>query len=368
MNKMISIIKFTSCLAVALAVAGTAFAQDKTEVMTTPFGATVPPDAEIDTTPFGGVKISIAAGAGTMSKMSVVSFPLYNHPEGVGAVVGKITAVTSTTISDENAEWAVPSFVTAESPMFLRIKSGAAEGRTFQITSNTADTLTISSSDGVSTTAIDFVSLGVVADDTYEIIVGDTILSAFGRGTIDGDDAPLGGSNINNADVIRYYNNGQWQLYFYSLASNTWENLSRISVNNMVISPDSCILYERRMGTLSFVLTGFVPTVQRQVVVRNGGATMLSAFLPVDITLNELGLEKMPGWVKSTVFNSADKVSLFLNGNWMICYHNGTRWTNLSRQAVGDSIIDAGTAMNIERADSLQTTGTVFKQSLPYEL
>jgi len=355
--------------------------------------ATALAQSTVTTPAVGAVNITIKKG------MNVVSFPLYLAPDGerIGTTVGRVSAVTSNTISDSSANWPTngdfldDGFYTTsdeyEVPVFLRFTSGTAQGRTVRILSNTATMLTIDTADGVSSTLIDLTSstLGVATNDRYEIIRGDTLDSLFGEGTVNGTSVvngvtvgrPLSG-NADTADVVRLYNNstGTRTTYYFCSTANTWLNADTLAdASNTIICSDTAIIYDRRAETdFRLAVAGTVPTIKRKAVVRNGSSTYLSSFWPKDVTLAQTNLH--------TFIGATDVVSIFKNGSsgpW-----DGYRYDSVNKEwrhvgsnrpvgnidtpAATDVKISVGTGFIIQRSNKVLDTGSVLDQPLPYTL
>jgi hypothetical protein len=331
------------------------------------------------TDPVGFVTVGITAGTGTAKKNTLFSLPLLETESISGQVAGTITGITSNTISNSNAGWTAGALSNPASPYLIQITSGAAEGRMFLISSsaatggaiagaaNTATQVTISSLD---TAQVDLTALGIVAGtDTYKIFACDTLSSFFGTPASTG---VQGGTSSANADTIVAVINGSSSTYFYSTTNNRWSRVALGSpdASNVPLLPYYGIQYARIASSpLSFVVTGAVPTEQRQVAVKNSGPTMLAQYWPADSTLGTLGLQNLAGWQSGASASAADTVVLTSAGSANTYFYNGTNW---KRVALGSPNADTtpvlpGTTISINKRGSASGYTTLTQQT-PYSL
>jgi len=334
-------------------------------------------EATATTDPVGFVTVGISAGTGTAKRNTLFSVPLLEAESIQGQSAGTITGITASSISNSNAGWAPGALSQPESPYLIQITSGAAEGRMFLIassaatggalpgTANSATTVSISSAD---TAQVDLTTLGIVAGtDTYKIYACDTLSSFFGTPATTG---VLGGANVATADSVVAVVNGTASSFFYSTTNNRWSRavLGTPDASNVALVPYSGVQYSRLPSTpLSFVVTGAVPTVPRQMAVKNSGTTLISQFWPTDSTLSTSNLH--------TVVNSgasaavADTVVLTSGGNVTTYFFDGTNWR---RVVLGSPIADTtpipvGTTVQIVRKGDAGGF-TLLSQPVPYNL
>lgn len=321
------------------------------------------------TDPVGFVSCNITAGTGSAKKVTLFSAPLLESPSLSGQMTGQITSFSSNSISNSNAAWTAGELSTASAPTLIQITSGNATGRMFLIAStpaNTSSTITISSTDSAQ---LDLSATGLAVGDSYKILSCDTLSSLFGTPTSTGI---LGGGNSTVADTVILVFNGSASTYFYSTTNSRWTKVGPGSpdATNTPIPPYYGIQYQRLAATaLSLTFTGNVPTQQRQVSIKNSGATLLSQFYPSDVTLSALGLQNLSGWVSGATSTTADTVLLTSAGSASTYWFNGTNWKKVGPGSpTSDStIITPGTSISIFKRGS--TSGySSFVQSLPYSL
>ncbi len=331
------------------------------------------------TDPVGFVTVGVTAGTGAAKKNTLFSLPLLETESIDGQVAGTITEVTANTISNSNANWTAGALSNPATPYLIQITSGAAEGRMFLISSsantggaiagapNTATTVTVSSLDA---SQVDLTSLGIVTGtDTYKIYACDTLSSFFGTPASSG---VQGGSSAANADTIIAVVNGSSSTYFYSTTNNRWSRVALGSPDssNVPLLPYYGIQYGRLANTpLSFVVTGSVPTIDRQVSIKNSGPTLLAQYWPADSTLGSLGLQNLPGWQTGSSASAADTVVLTSAGSANTYFYNGTNWKRvaLGSPNADDTVIPLGTTISIIKKGSAAGYSTLAQQT-PYSL
>jgi len=327
----------------------------------------------VTTVPVGAVTVTIAAGTGTVRNATIASFPLINSTVTSGVVSGTISSVTANTITCTGAGWTTSDLAQPAVPYMVKITGGVAAGRTFLVTGNTSDTLTISTSDGVSSTAVDLTQLGIVAGssgDKFRIENADTLLTVFGAGDAVGAGVPLGNSNPNLADTIQMNVANSFQTYYYDPAQSAWINLaSEAPSNNVVIRPDSAVIYNRLKNTpFTLTVSGSVPAANRRAIIRSGQITILSAYWPVDKTLSGFGLNQLSGWVSNANPSLADLLQIRQGASWQTYYHDGSHWINLASEVTSDNVvISPGTGLIVKKR-ALSGGALAFDQNLPYSL
>ncbi len=329
------------------------------------------------TDPVGFVTVGIAAGLGTAKKNTLFSVPLMETEEITGQVAGTITGVTASTISNSSAGWTAGALSQPATPFLIQITSGAAEGRLFLIsssantggaiagTANTGTTVTVSSID---TTQVNLTTLGIVAGtDTYKIFACDTLSSFFGTPATSN---VQGGTAAASADTIVAVSNGVPSTYFYNTTSVKWVKVAFGSpdASNVALLPYYGVQYSRLANTaLSFVVTGQVPTQQREVAVKNFGTTVVSQFWPTDTTLGTSGLSSVV--TAGATATLADTVLLTANGVVSTYFYNGTNWKKVAfgTPTADTTVLAIGTSMQIVRKGSASGY-TTLSQAVPYNL
>jgi hypothetical protein len=338
----------------------------------------------VATDPVGFVKIDVTAGqSATTPRPTYISIPLQEVDSSLpGQVSGVITAVTSNSIVNTNANWGAGALSQPAAPCLIQITSGAASGRIFLIASsaqtngsiggpalaNTATNLFISSSDTTQITSLN--TLGILPGDTYKIYACETIGSLFG---VPPEPGVRVGTSITNSDNIQTVINGSTANYWFNtgVTPNRWSRQAAGNPNaaNVALVPNNGLVYQRRTNSpVSITVTGQVPTISRVAMIKNSGTTLLSAYFPASTTLSNLGLQNLPIWTSSTSPTSADIVTLTANGSSANYFFNGSVWR---RQAAGNPttnpVIGIGTAVQILQRGSASGY-TPLTNTLPYTL
>lgn len=325
---------------------------------------------------FGYIKISIAAGLGNSKKTSLVSIPLIEDATISGKSVGRITSVTSTTISDEGAGWIEGQLSTPAEPHLIEITSGEAKGRMMIISTseaNTASTVTIAPDEVARVGDLSDLGIatGLEAGDTYRIRAVDTLSSFFGT-----PETTLikGGGAANSADTITILNNGRAFTYFYNTAV-TPERWTRVALgspdaSNTPIPPYAGVQYGRIANTpLEFIVTGKVPSGERKVSLKNSGATLLAPFWPTDQTLAQLAIQNTPNWRSGGSAAVSDTITLSSGGSASTFFHDGSSWKRvaLGSPTANSNLVPIGTSILINKKGNSGGFAT-YQHVSPYDL
>ncbi len=332
--------------------------------------------ATVSTTPVGYITLNIAAGTGTTSQLTAISFPLLGTASITGQSTGVITGITANTISNANAGWTAGALSIADSPYLIQITSGSAAGRTFLVSTSTANTATAVTIDAQESSQVNLTTLGIItgsSGDTYSIYPCDTLLSAFGQGSaVASATTVLGASTPDKADIVQLVVNRMWRQYYYNTDVGQWmlAGIDKVS-NSIPIRPDAGVIYLRRAAiALTLSVSGQVPAVSRQTSVANYGMTFLSSLWPVDRTLAQSNISSIPGWVGSSSASNADIVQLFVQGMWRQYYYNTDKnqWMLAGIDRQSDSIsIPVGSAVMLLKSGSSIGINTL-SQPIPYSL
>jgi uncharacterized protein (TIGR02597 family) len=311
------------------------------------------------TTPVGAMTYTINANSS-----KAFSLPLHDAvPEGfVGAVSGRISSISAAAITVDGAGWVPGALSVKASPFFIKITSGAAEGRLLEVSTtvggqNTSTTLSVSNQ------GTDLTTLGIAVGtdgDTFQIIPADTLKTLFGN-------TPRSGTTAKTADNIARWTGGSWQTFYFNSVNNRWQiSTSSTSADDVILRPDVGYLYTRRDATsITFTFTGVVPTSDTQVSVKNAGTTFVGNGFPVDIPLSSFA--SLSGWTSTANYKTSDTISRWTGGSWQKFFFDSVdnRW-ELSTGANASTVkILAGTPVMIERVGNL--LGSSFlAQALPY--
>jgi hypothetical protein len=324
--------------------------------------------------PTGYADIAVAAGNGTAKTTTLVSIPMLEDvPSNLtGSKTGRITGVTSNTITVANANWTAGALSTAATPYLLEITSGAAQGLMLLVsaaTANTADTVTI---DAAEITRVgNLTALGIStesgAGDTFRLWPADTLGSFFGTPESTGIQ---GGTSATSADTVVLVINGSATTYFYNTAT-TPPRWSRAGINsdasNVAVPPYAGVQYSRLGASpLKFRVLGRMPVGSRKVAIKNSGTTLLSPYWPVNQTLSSLGLHNLPGWQSGSSATTTDTVVLTSNGSATTYYYDGTNWRRAGINSNANAVVvPPGASLLISKRGSASGF-TIYQHTAPY--
>lgn len=268
--------------------------------------------------PVGGITVTLTGSVNGAPKVSTFT-PALRLTLGsnfVGKGRGTLTAVTATTFADSTAGWGATALSQAATPYFVRIRSGAAAGTWWQVstTSNTATVVTVLNR------GINPLTAGVAVGDSYEIVPGDTLQTLFADVALS-----IGGSSAATADLVRLHDGVSWKEYYYNTTANQWrEGTSTFNRNNVVVRPDTGVVFVRRgAGNLSLVMLGAVSDAQEKITVASTGVSSIGSVFPTSRTLGSLNIQASLGFVANTGnLAAADKVTVFDGVSWKTFAYN----------------------------------------------
>lgn len=307
----------------------------------------------VATVPVGYLKVDAPTGVTTPFGVPLddTSAPL------TGIRTGKIESFTVNTIANSAGGW-TGNLAAPTAPWLVRITSGPSAGKTLDITSNTATTLTVSGAD--------VTALGLTAGtDTFELVPMDTLWSLFGN-------TLQGGASAGVADNVQVRSGVSWLVYFYDTNLGYWRRTigPATNSNNVPIRPQSGVQILRRGPALTLTFAGRVPATAFRAPVANASSTVLHAGFPTDTTLGGLATQTLlAGWRSNAAAASADQVAVHNGSAWVSYFHNGSFWQPVSGPATNsDAVaIGAGALLTIQRPGA--TAGsTDLVRLLPYPL
>jgi hypothetical protein len=305
----------------------------------------------------------------------LLSLPLLDEASITGNATGRITGLTATTISAAGAGWSAGELSAAATPHLIEITSGVAKGRMLLISTtaaNTADTVTIASDEA--TRVGDLTNLGITTGaengDTYRIRPVDTLSSFFGTPE---STLVLGGTAANAADTITIVVNGSATTYFYNTSLSRWSRvgLGSSDSSNVPLPPYAGLQYARLANTpLEFVVTGKVPSGEREVSIKNSGTTLLAPYWPVSQTLEDLALQNIPNWGSAAAAASADTLILSTpTGSVNTFFHDGSSWrrVGLGSPPANTNVVPVGASILINRKGNASGFAS-YEHAAPYDL
>ncbi len=331
-------------------------------------GASLTPLAHAQTTaytvPVGFIKAVIPAGGSVSAPISVaIGAPLQQTPTAAGKI--KAGGVGTNTLQAEMATWTDDQFVSAAAPQLIRITQGSGEGRFFLITDNVSDQVTVDL--GSLSTLVGTVAAG----DLFEIFPAWTFKKLFGSTST--DVKFLGNASVNNADNIfiwdRSVSPARWTQYWFT--GTIWRRVGAGDVGNDIIFPDEGMFITRRGSTqIELFNLGAVPASDLISEIPGSGAVFIPNRFPVDSTINALGFQNLPNWVKNSSINSADQLFLWnpsLNPpRWVQYWHTGSIWRKVGAGDSGADPVPVGSSIFVKMIGT--TPADELAQTIPYNL
>jgi uncharacterized protein (TIGR02597 family) len=319
--------------------------------------------SQANTPPVGVVVYNLTNGTTTP-----VGVPLF----GDAVFSGKVSAVTSNTLSTTDATWTGGQFAQVGAPFFALLLSGGQTGRIFLITANAASSVTLEVGTTNLTGDATTPDFSVAAGDRFEIFPGDTLATLLGDGSVNNPVQLQKGTSSFSADTVQIFNGVRWVSYFFHLTNNCWVNSAApgTSQNDLVLYPDAGLMIARRGPTTTIAIPGRAPTTSLLTRIVGGSTSSVAVRFPTDTTLGALNFSGPGTWVSSDIALSADRVNLFNGVKWVAYYKTvtGSIW----KQVAGDDsdqsgkVIPAGSSVLIQKQGSAADSASFFSQALPY--
>jgi uncharacterized protein (TIGR02597 family) len=313
---------------------------------------------------------------GSMNSTSYLSLPLAKSPTYSGAVAS-VTA-NSITVGDSPAPFTAGALSTATTPYFVKFLSGVETGRVVKITSNTAGTLSLDTTDNSpQTVALTASGFTVQPGDTFEVFSGDTLSSVFGANNSASPLILKSGSTIFTADTVAIYNTSltRWQTYYFSTATGNWLLYgSTANANNTVLYPYGAFTVARRANdaAASLVMTGRVAEVA--MLTKTTGSdvdTFSSTKYASDIKLSQLKFGA--NWTQGTSAFTADTVAVWDSTLTRFdTYYQmpDSTWRKFGSPTVDTSsqVLPAGSVLSILKRSAVSGATSFLQSVLPYSV
>jgi uncharacterized protein (TIGR02597 family) len=319
--------------------------------------------SQANTPPVGVIVYNLIGGTTTP-----VGVPFF----GKAAFSGRVSAVTTNTLSTADATWTAGEFAQAGVPYFALMLSGGQTGRSFLITTNAANSVTLQV--GGTTLAGDATTpdFSVAVGDRFEIFPGDTLASLFGDGSLTNPVSLQKGNSPFSADLVQIFNGVKWISYFFHSTNNFWVSTAALGTNqnDVVLNPDVGLLIARRGPTTTFAIPGRAPVTSLVTRIIGGSTNSVATRFPTDTTLGALNFSGPGTWVASDVPASADRVNLYNGVKWVPYYQTatGSIWKQIDGDGSdqGGKVIPAGSAVLIQKQGGAADSASFFSQALPY--
>ncbi len=355
------------------------------------------------TPPVGYVKLTFNAESDTPFSLPMNRPMVYS---------GQASAISGNVISIANTDFTQNEFVYDETNQtekyYVIFKTGALEGRKFDVTVNAAGSVTVNPDYTDDNTSDTVASLGAVASDTFEIRPHWTLATMFvdGEGVVPLTLAnlvnPLGLLQVHDNEVIGINNNPSRTYVYFNDASHAdnasfrgWYALNEYTtkVDDTVLRTNEAFVMRNESSDINEVnVVGDVPTTDG-----SNEIAILSDFIeqdnykpsvfPIDVSLNEMftSIDDV-GFVKSTnaTFPEGDTVLLYddspvgLNSNptRLYVYFDTTGTANDGWYLVGsiapgaelgdEKLIKAGSVYVVRKAEDSEREDTL-QTAMPYD-
>jgi hypothetical protein len=309
----------------------------------------------VATVPVGYMKIDVPTGV-----VTPVGIPLEDTTAPLSGIrTGIIESAAGTTLTNAGGGWTSP-LSSPSAPWLLRITSGAAAGKVYEIASNTATSITVSGGPYLS-------DIGLVAGvDTFELVPLDTLWTLLGSDTVQG------GTSAATADNVQVRSGASWLAYFFDTNLGYWRRTlgPATNSNNVVVRPGSGLQILRRGAPLTLTFAGQVGATPFRVNVNNSSTTAIHTGFPVDTTLGALGVQHLlSGWRSGPSAAGSDLVALHNGTAWVNYFYNGVNWQPATGAAANsDAVAISGDdVITIQRPGATPGTSELIR-AIPYSL
>jgi uncharacterized protein (TIGR02597 family) len=324
----------------------------------------------VATVPDGMMALALPSG-----KTSYLSLPLTKQSAYTG-MVASVTA-NSITVDDSPAPFTT-NFATAAAPYFVKFLTGSEAGRVLLVDVNTADTLTLDTTDHTTGAAVALTTTGfaVEAGDTFEVFPGDTLASVFGTGAAGNPLILTGGPSKNISDEVALFNavGATFVSYYFNTVTGYWEQVgSTGNANNTIIYPYAALTVERRANhpNTSLMLVGRVTPVGAATKTVSRASVLTSSHYATDVKLSQLKFGS--NWLTGNSANLADTLSVWnaALGRFEVYFQKPDQtWRKIGDNVTDQSnfTIPAGTVTAIGKRRVVTGGAEFLVSELPYSL
>ena len=312
------------------------------------------------TDPVGFITLNVAGhgGAGT-SQISFQGLSLTRPVEYQGSA----ETVGASSLTDNEATWADNQFSppgTNVQKYFVEITSGTAAGTTYDISTTTGGTKTITTAQPL--------AAGVSAGVTFKIRKHWNFDSVFGPN----NEAGLGGGSAGTADQILIWNGTGYDIYYYQIAGapfgTGWRKSGAplVNVSNQSVYPEDGVIIKRlQSATLPVILMGAVKTGQTSIPIVPGNNFVANVYAaPQTLAGSNLYTGSTTTGVKGGSAGDADQILIWNGVGYDIYYYQlsgipqfGNGWRKsgapLATQDAGATPIPVGTSVVLKRVHSV---------------
>lgn len=313
------------------------------------------------TTPVGFINETVLGGSMSSPQLTLLS-PTLTQPI---VFQGTISAITSTTITANGANWTTDQFDGANGAFYVEVFSATKPGALANITGTSTNSVTVDT---------DLTSLAQVGD-SVRIRAHVTLASLLGANNAFG---LLASNSPTSADEVVIYDGANSVSYFYFTgdafgdAPGWYDSAFTFMANNVAIAPHEGIIIKRKAaGNLTITSTGTVKTGNTLFPVYSG-LNILGTPSAQGVTLDSSGLytgSNATGVTPSNSPTTADEVVIY-NGNVQTSYFYFTGdafgdapgwYDSAFTMQAGSIVIAPGTAFIVKR----KSPGVAFNWAAP---
>jgi uncharacterized protein (TIGR02597 family) len=286
------------------------------------------------TDPVGFITLNVAGTGGSVpTQLSFAGLSLTRAVEYQGSA----ETVGASSLTDNDATWADNQFNGAAGAYFVELTSGANAGTTYDISSTTAATKTISLAQNL--------AAGTAAGVSFKVRKHWTIASVFGPA----DESGLGGGSSTSADQLQLWNGAGYDIYYYQtvgLGGVGWRRAGAPAVDaaGTVIPPEQGLILNRKQSPgVNVVLMGAVKTGQTSVPVFHG-LNFIGNTYAASMTLGDSGIytgNDVTG-LASGSSSSADQILIWNGTGYDIYYYQTSGLGGIGWRKGGAPAVDAG--------------------------
>lgn len=340
------------------------------------------------TAPVGYVKLTFNAESDTPFSLPMNRPMVYS---------GLASAVSGNVISIANTDFTANEFVYDETNQnenyYVIFKTGALEGRSFDVTVNAAGSVTVNPDHTDDNPNFDIASLGGLASDTFEIRPHWTLNTLLP----DGEGFPQGATVFDSSSEIHTrpldrdgINVGSDKIYRYGTAGGWVDTADLLGLDGIVVGD---VILRRNTSFIARNFTdedvvlnvvGDVPTSDATLAIRDNVIaqdTHVAFTYPIDINLDNTGLGGSSVFTSSSSQFSSDGDLLSLYDPTASGYNQGPSktyfyvdnfgWVDTSALLNGavtatDINIEAGSASFIRKAGSADSEMLSHQVDMPY--
>jgi len=304
------------------------------------------------TDPIGVTNVTLPAGTHSDPSYTFLS-SAYNQDPAYSGMIDAIDGSTLTLSGLDDNGYTTDELIQTSHLLRLRDGDTSYNGMVFPVLSNDGDDVVI----GVPPADV---STYFSLYDSVDIIEANTIQGLFGTG----DDFTGLSGKPSSGDNLLIWTTFGWKTYFYY--QDKWQTFgTRSDQGTTIIYPDEGMVYVRRTDELTLSFSGYVPQVVQTYRPGSDQKFLMSNPFPVSSNLSQL-IDVSSNWISSLNISTADQILSWSGTAWVIHYHNGDDWINLTAGGtIDDKEFSAAESFFIVRAQNALSTAEYNKVSIP---